>query len=84
LLLVAYDLTVGAANDRPERHRGYPVSPVRSPAGRGRTGYRRLKKCARRGGETWTQSIGHAWPMADKDERPLEGWTVGVTADRPF
>ena len=22
--------------------------------------------------------------MADKDERPLEGWTVGMTADRRF
>ena len=22
--------------------------------------------------------------MADKDERPLEGWSVGVTADRRF
>ena len=22
--------------------------------------------------------------MADKNERPLEGWTIGVTADRRF
>ena len=26
--------------------------------------------------------MGHAWLMGDKDELPLEGWTVGVTADR--
>ena len=28
------------------------------------------------------QSMGHAWPISDKDEHPLQGWTVGVTADR--
>ena len=26
--------------------------------------------------------MGHAWLMGNKDELPLEGWTVGVTADR--
>jgi len=26
--------------------------------------------------------MGHAWLMGDQDELPLEGWTVGVTADR--
>ena len=26
--------------------------------------------------------MGHAWPISDKDENPLQGWTVGVTADR--
>ena len=28
--------------------------------------------------------MGHAWPMGNKDELQLEGWTVGVTADRRF
>ena len=31
---------------------------------------------------TQRQSMGHAWPISDKDEYPLQGWTVGVTADR--
>ena len=34
------------------------------------------------GGKTRRQPMGHAWLMGNKDELPLEGWTVGVTADR--